>query len=214
VVSTTVERPVAVVWRWCAVEHVRNHPRWDPDMEMEQISEGPIGLGTRIRRRNVRWGKPIEGEMEIVEWEPERVMATRIHDANMDMAGRFTFQQDRPDRTVPTIAADIPDLDEAKTSHLSAMMQRSAKNVKLLAESDLQPACLAVPTALPAKTGRGTGPHPKRRWRRYRGVVAAPSKPRGRGGLPNATSRGYPHAGVLNRIECKDLGDAWIRRVC
>ena len=77
-VSTTIDRPVAEVWRWYAVEHVRNHPRWDPDIELEQVSEGPIGLGTRIRRRNVRWGAPIEGEMEIVEWEPERAMATRI----------------------------------------------------------------------------------------------------------------------------------------
>lgn len=136
-VSTTIDRPVAEVWRWCAVEHVRNHPRWDPDMEMEQISEGSIGLGTRIRRRNVRWGEPIEGEMEIVEWEPERAMATRIYDANMDMAGRFTFQQDGPDRTVLVIAADIPDLEESKASHLSAMMQRSADNIKRLAESDL-----------------------------------------------------------------------------
>ena len=49
-VSTVINRPVADVWRWYAVEHVRNHPRWDPDMELEQISEGPIG--TRIRRRN------------------------------------------------------------------------------------------------------------------------------------------------------------------
>ena len=136
-VSTTIDRPVAEVWRWYAVEHVRNHPRWDPDMELEQVSTGPIGLGTRIRRRNLRWGAPIEGEMEIVEWEPERALATRIHDANMDMAGRVTFQQTGPDRTVLAIAADIPGLDESKASHLSAMMQRSAENVKRLAESDL-----------------------------------------------------------------------------
>jgi hypothetical protein len=97
-VSTTIDRPVAQVWRWYAVEHVRNHPRWDPDMGLEQLSKGPIGLGTRIRRRNVRWGEPIEGEMEIVEWEPERAMAARIHDANMDMDGRTTFETDGPAR--------------------------------------------------------------------------------------------------------------------
>ena len=55
----------------------------------------------------------------------------------MDMAGRVTFQQTGPDRTVLAIAADIPGLDESKASHLSAMMQRSAENVKRLAESDL-----------------------------------------------------------------------------
>ncbi|HEY9375920.1 MAG TPA: SRPBCC family protein [Jiangellaceae bacterium] len=136
-VSTTIDRPVAEVWRWYAVEHVRNHPRWDPDMELEQVSEGPIGLGTKIRRRNVRWGEPIEGEMEIVEWEPERAMATRVRDADMEMAGRVTFQKTGPDRTVLAIAADVPGLDESKAGHLSGMMQRSVENVKRLAESDL-----------------------------------------------------------------------------
>jgi hypothetical protein len=68
-VSTTIDRPVADVWRFYAVEHVRNHPRWDPDMELEQISDGPIELDTRIRRRNSRSGEPVEGEMEVVEWE-------------------------------------------------------------------------------------------------------------------------------------------------
>jgi hypothetical protein len=65
-VSTTIDRPVGVVWHFWAVDHVRNHPRWDPDMELEQISDGPMGLGTRIRRRNLRWGTPVEGEMEVV----------------------------------------------------------------------------------------------------------------------------------------------------
>lgn len=91
-VSTTIARPIAEVWRWYAVEHVRNHPRWDPEMELEQLSPGPIGLGTRIRRRNRHFDVPIDGEMEIIEWEPEHVMGAQIHDANLDIAGRVTFQ--------------------------------------------------------------------------------------------------------------------------
>ena len=43
VVSTEIDLPVADVWRWYAVNHVANHARWDPDMELTQISEGPIG---------------------------------------------------------------------------------------------------------------------------------------------------------------------------
>jgi hypothetical protein len=70
--STVIDRPVADVWRWYAVEHVRNHPRWDADMELEQISEGPIGLGTPNPATNSHFDEPIEGEMEIVEWKPER----------------------------------------------------------------------------------------------------------------------------------------------
>jgi uncharacterized protein YndB with AHSA1/START domain len=135
-VSTTIDRPVADVWRFYAVEHVRNHPRWDPDMELEQISDGPIGLGTRIRRRNSRSGEPVEGEMEVVEWEPERVMGARIHDANMEMSGRVTFEEDGPDRTVLTIVTDIPGLDESKASFLSSMIERSVSNMKSLVEAE------------------------------------------------------------------------------
>ena len=135
--ATTIDRPVADVWRWYAVEHVRNHPRWDPDMELEQISGGPMGLGTRIRRRNVRWGTPVEGEMEVVEWEPERSFKMAIHDANMEMQGRATFEAEGPSRTRLTVVTDIPGLDGSKAEFLSSMMERSIGNVKDLMESEI-----------------------------------------------------------------------------
>jgi hypothetical protein len=81
-VSTTIDRPVGGVWRWYAVDHIRNHPRWDPEMELEQLSDGPIGLGTRIRRVNRRFEEPIAGEMQIVAWEPEHLMGVQIHAAS------------------------------------------------------------------------------------------------------------------------------------
>ena len=78
-VSIEIDRPVADVWRFWAVEHVRNHPRWDPDVELEQISEGSMGIGTKIRRRNTRWGTPVEGEMEVVEFDPpQRPLPLRL----------------------------------------------------------------------------------------------------------------------------------------
>ena len=116
-VSTLIDRPVAGVWRWYAVEHVRNHPRWDPDMELEQISDGPIGLGTRIRRRNRHFGEPIDGEMEIVEWEPERAMGAQIHDANADTRGRVTFEALGSSRTRLTIEAEFPNLDAKRSTN-------------------------------------------------------------------------------------------------
>jgi hypothetical protein len=137
-VSTEVERPVAHVWRWYAVDHVRNHPRWDPDMQLEQMSDGPIGVGTRIRRVNTRWGSPVEGEMEIVEFEPERAIATAIHDANMDIRGRATFEPHGAERTLLTVSADVPGLeDPEKVEFLRSMMQRSVDNVKRLIETEL-----------------------------------------------------------------------------
>jgi hypothetical protein len=137
-VSTEVDRAVADVWRFYAVEHVRNHPRWDPDMHLEQLSGGPIGVGTRIRRVNMRWGSPVEGEMEIVEFEPERAMGIAIHDANMDMSGRAVFEPHGDERTLLTVSADIPGFDDPeKVEFLRSMMQRSVDNVKRLVESEL-----------------------------------------------------------------------------
>lgn len=135
--SIEIDRPISDTWGWYAVDHVRNHPRWDPDMELEQISDGPIDLGTKIRRRNVRWDTPVDGEMEIVEWDPERVMGVAIRDANMEMRGRITFEEAAPGRTRIRIVTDIPGLDESKGEYLSSLMDRSIERVKQLAEADL-----------------------------------------------------------------------------
>jgi uncharacterized protein YndB with AHSA1/START domain len=136
-VSTQVDRPVADVWRFYAVEHVRNHPRWDPDMQLEQLSDGPIGVGTRIKRVNTRWGTPVEGEMEIVEFEPDHAMAAEIHDANMDIHGRATLEPLAAARTRLTMSVDVPGLDDSeKIEFMRSMMQRSVDNMKRLIETE------------------------------------------------------------------------------
>ena len=136
-VSIEIDRPVADVWRFWAVEHVRNHPRWDPDIELEQISQGPMGLGTRIRRRNSRWEAPVDGEMEVVEFEPERAIAFSVRDANMEMHGRATFEANEPERTQLTVTTDIPGLDDPAANQLITNgMERSIANVKTLIEAE------------------------------------------------------------------------------
>ena len=136
-VSTEVERPAADVWRFYAAEHVRNHPRWDPDMHLEQLSDGPIGLGTRIRRVNTRWGTPVEGEMEVVEFDPERAFAVSIRDRNMDARGRTAFEARGPARTLVTVTTEIEGMDDPeKLEFLKRLMQRSLNNVKRLIETE------------------------------------------------------------------------------
>jgi len=136
-VSTEIDRPVADVWRFYALEHVHNHPRWDPDMRLEQLSDGPIALGTRIRRVNTRWGSPVEGEMEVIEFDPERAFAVSIHDPNMDAEGRVTFEARGPDRTLITVSTGVAGMDDSeKLEFLTGMMQRSLDNMKDLIETE------------------------------------------------------------------------------
>ena len=137
-VSKEIDRPIPDVWRFYAVEHVSNHPRWDPDMHLEQVSEGPIGVGTKIRRVNTRWGQPVEGEMEIVEFEPERAMSAVIRDANMDIQGRATFEPRGAEQTLLTMSVDIPGFDDPeKVEFMRSMMQRSVDKMKALMEADI-----------------------------------------------------------------------------
>jgi len=136
-VSQVIDRPVAEVFHFIADEHVRNHPRWDPDIELEQISDGPMGVGTIIRRRNSRSGTPVEGTMEVVEFERNRATATLIHDGPVEMRGRIDFEALSDNQTKITISAELPGMDESMDkSFLISRMERSAQNMKHLIESE------------------------------------------------------------------------------
>jgi uncharacterized membrane protein len=137
-VSHVIDRPVDKVFHFFAHEHVRNHPRWDPDMELEQETDGPIGVGTVIRRRHSRSGTLVEGTMEVVEFEPNQAMGTVIHDGPIEIRGRVTFEAVGDDQTTITMNVELPGMDESMDkSLLTAGMERSARNIKQLIESEL-----------------------------------------------------------------------------
>lgn len=137
-VSQVIDRPVAMVFRFYADHHVRNHPRWDPDIELEQVSDGPIGVGTLIRRRNRRSGTPVDGTMEVMEFERDRSMALSVRDGQAEMYGRATFEATGDDRTTLTVSAEIPGMDESMdTSRITGLMERSVRNVKHLIETEM-----------------------------------------------------------------------------
>jgi len=138
-VSYVIDRPLAKVFHFYAVEHVRNHPRWDPDIELEQISDGPIGVGTILRRRNSRSGTPVEGTMEVVEFEPNRALGMIIHDGPAEMRGRTTFEAVGDNRTIITTVVELPGMDESMDkSFLMSRLERSGRNMKQLIESEIK----------------------------------------------------------------------------
>ncbi len=88
-VAESIQRSPADVFRFVATNHVENHPRWNPGLSLEQVTPGPIGVGTKIRRS--RSGeRPVEGEMEITEYEPDRVMGAVIQDGPMKLRSWIT----------------------------------------------------------------------------------------------------------------------------
>jgi len=135
--SQVINRPVADVFRFFAHEHVRNHPRWDPFMQLEQVSDGPIGVGTIIKRINSRSGTPVEGTMEIVEFEPDRTVGMVIHDGPVEMIGRATYEAESDDRTRLTINVEIPSMDESMGDTMNSAIQNSLQTIKQLIESEV-----------------------------------------------------------------------------
>jgi hypothetical protein len=136
--SQVIDRPVDKVFRFFAVEHVRNHPRWDPDIELWLESNNPIGVGTIIRRLNKRSGTPVEGTMEVVEFELNRVIAMVIHDGTAEMRGRTTFEALNVNQTKITTFIDIPGMDASTDkTFLNSKLERSAQIRKQLMESEI-----------------------------------------------------------------------------
>jgi hypothetical protein len=136
-VSESIDRPVANVFHFFSEEHVRNHPRWDPFMRLEQVSDGPIGVGTIIKRINSRSGIPVEGTMEVVEFEPNRAIGMMIHDGPVEMRGRTTFEAVSDGQTTLTINVEIPSMDKSMGSMMRGAIQKSLQNIKQLIESEV-----------------------------------------------------------------------------
>jgi uncharacterized protein YndB with AHSA1/START domain len=134
-VSEVIDRPVPIVFNFYADDHVRNHPRWDPDIELWRTSDEPIGLGTIIHRRNSRAGTPVEGTMEVVEYEPNRAFGVLTREGGMEIYGRGTFEEVGEGRTRLTIRAEMP-IDESMKDRMSGLVQGSIQNIKELIEAE------------------------------------------------------------------------------
>lgn len=138
--SQVIDRPLADVFHFYAQDHVRNHPRWDPAIELEQQTNGPMGVGTIINRRNHRSGIPVDGTMEVVEYETNRSIAMLIHDGPVEMYGRTTFEAVSPDQTLITTIFEIPGWDENMDQNfLNERLEESGKVRKQLMEAEIQP---------------------------------------------------------------------------
>ena len=131
--TETIERPAADVFRFVATEHVTNHPRWDPEMSLVQETPGPIGVGTRIHRTRTRGDARIEGEMEIVEYEPDRRLGAVIRDGPMELRSWMRIQPegDRGSRLTITVQSD-----DAPLSMMEEPIRGSLRRIKQLVERE------------------------------------------------------------------------------
>jgi uncharacterized protein YndB with AHSA1/START domain len=130
--SEVINLPPAEVFRFIATDHVQNHPRWDPKMELSQLTEGPMGVGTVIHRRHTHAGFPQEGTMEVVEFKLPHVFGMRIRDGGMEMHSRMTFEPHGQNATLLTGILDVPSMTEPMEP---GPIRQSLRRMKALIEA-------------------------------------------------------------------------------
>jgi uncharacterized protein YndB with AHSA1/START domain len=86
-----INRPVEEVFDFIADE--RNEPRYNPRMlRAEQISEGPIGLGTRFQTELKTMGRTMPMVVEFNGFEWPRRLASVTRSSMMETEGALTFE--------------------------------------------------------------------------------------------------------------------------
>ncbi len=77
--------------------------------------------------------------MEVVEYEPNRVMAMVIHDGSTEMRGRTTFEALNDHQTSLTTFIEIPGMDDSMDkSFLLSRLERSGEIRKRLMEAEIK----------------------------------------------------------------------------
>lgn len=109
--SVHIGRPVEIVYDFVIVRFFDNYPRWSPEVvELEALTQGPMGRGTRGRQVRVDQGRRSQTRFELTRLEPERharfdgdrdAAFTIIYDfephGDQDCRLRFEFQLTRVD---------------------------------------------------------------------------------------------------------------------
>jgi hypothetical protein len=132
-VSESIERPPADVFRFVATDHVENHPRWDPQLSLVQETPGPIGVGTRIRRRRTGGESRVEGEMEITEYEPDRAMAAVIRDGPMEIRSWMTVE---PEGEAASRLTFTVESDDVPVDMMEEPIKGSLRRIKEMIEDE------------------------------------------------------------------------------
>ncbi len=80
-VSAEIERPVATVFEFVAIEFFDNYPRWSPEVrELEPLDGNAVHAGMRARQVRVDRGRRSETVFRVTDLEPYR----RVRFAGID----------------------------------------------------------------------------------------------------------------------------------
>jgi uncharacterized membrane protein len=70
--TTVINRPIEDVF--AVLSNLENNPKWSTAfLEVKKTSQGPISVGTTWRAVQKAFGRQLESEVEVTEYEPNRM---------------------------------------------------------------------------------------------------------------------------------------------
>lgn len=116
--SEVINHPISDVFTFYADDHLENHPRWDHEMQLSQVSDGEVGVGTVFKRLHTHYGDPVEGSMTFTRFERDEALAFTINDGGGDWYGRMSFEAIADSKTRVSISVDLPGRPETADNSL------------------------------------------------------------------------------------------------
>lgn len=139
--DVVINRPPAVVFRFVAKDFFQNYRRWSPEvLELQCITDGPLGVGTTGRQVRVDMGRRTESTFRVTVFEVDRRLdfvgvsdPYRICYQFKKMDGctglRFDFEFNRPGIVFRFLEKPIQ-------TALQKLGERVVRNIKRLLESE------------------------------------------------------------------------------
>ncbi len=90
--SVLIARPASEVWDFLA--DPANWPSWESSMlEMEQVTDGPLRLGTRWRGATRVLGKRIDWVAEFTEFDPPKATVSKSVESTIDFTTTMRLEE-------------------------------------------------------------------------------------------------------------------------
>lgn len=91
--ETVIRRPIDVVFDFVADE--RNEPAYNPGMlRAEEVTDGPVGRGTRFHAAVKSMGRPLEMVIELTDYQRPTRLVSMTTMSSVDIRGALTFEPD------------------------------------------------------------------------------------------------------------------------
>lgn len=86
-----IDRPVKEVFAF--ITNPQNMPRWNSAVvSLEQLTPGAVGMGTKFKNVGEMMGRRIEGEMQVVAFEPDAKYGFQMQAGPMQVNMLMTFK--------------------------------------------------------------------------------------------------------------------------